>query len=226
MKLNVVLPFALIALMTILFRWVDLDLRIEHFFYTPEAGWWLSENCFVQLLYQYGTWPTVAAAIGGLLMLGISLRHPPFRAFRRSAVYALLVLIIGPGLIVNSVFKSHFGRPRPNQTVDLGGTQPFHAVLEPGESNQHRSFPSGHASMGFYWFSFFFICRRHGGKLCGLFLLLALLHGGLMGFARMAQGAHFPSDILWSGAFVYFTALGLDALISCSGAPRRVPPTT
>ncbi len=226
MKLNVILPFALITVMTILFRWANLDLRIEHLFYTPETGWWLSDKWYVQLLYQYGTWPAVAAAIAGLLMLGISRVYPPFRAFRRSVVYAVLVLIIGPGLIVNTVFKSHFGRPRPNQTVDFGGTQPFHAVLEPGESTQHRSFPSGHASMGFYWFCLFFICRRHGGKLCSWFLLLALVHGGLMGFARMAQGAHFPSDILWSGAFVYFTALGLDALIGCSNAPQRVLPAT
>ena len=40
-----------------------------------------------------------------------------------------------------------------------------------------------------------------------MFLLLGLGYGGLMGLGRMIQGAHFFSDVVWAGGFVYLTAL-------------------
>ncbi len=37
----------------------------------------------------------------------------------KRVVYLFLVLIIGAGLIVNVVFKDHFGRARPRDVTDL-----------------------------------------------------------------------------------------------------------
>ena len=42
---------------------------------------------------------------------------------------------------------------------------------------------------------------------------LGLLHGLLMGFGRMTQGSHWPSDVLWSAGFVYLIAWGLNWIL-------------
>jgi membrane-associated PAP2 superfamily phosphatase len=39
------------------------------------------------------------------------------------------------------------------------------------------------------------------------FVALGLGYGSLVGLARMLQGAHFLSDVLWALGFVYLTAL-------------------
>jgi hypothetical protein len=41
---------------------------------------------------------------------------------RMYGLFILLSVILGPGLLVNLVFKDHWGRPRPRQVVALGGT--------------------------------------------------------------------------------------------------------
>jgi membrane-associated PAP2 superfamily phosphatase len=38
-----------------------------------------------------------------------------------------------------------------------------------------------------------------------------LVYGCIMGMARIIQGGHFLSDVLWSAGFVYLTALVLAA---------------
>jgi membrane-associated PAP2 superfamily phosphatase len=115
-------------------------------------------------------------------------------------------LAVGPGLLVNASLKEHYGRPRPRQVTEFGGSKQFHPLGEPTWDGQGKSFPSGHASMGFFWFApaiyFWPRCRRAARGLVGL----ALIHGGLIGFARMAQGAHWPSDVLWSAGIVYLSA--------------------
>ena len=60
--------------------------------------------------------------------------------------------------------------------------------------------------MGFFWFvPAIYFWPRSRNMAWGL-IGLALLHGGLMGFGRMAQGAHWPSDVFWSAGIVYVSA--------------------
>jgi membrane-associated PAP2 superfamily phosphatase len=40
-----------------------------------------------------------------------------------------------------------------------------------------------------------------------------LVYGCIMGMARIIQGGHFLSDVLWSAGFVYLTALVLADLL-------------
>ena len=64
-------------------------------------------------------------------------------------------------------------------------------------------------------------CRRfgpgaaaagHSGQGGGL-SAAGLLSGSVIGLARMVAGSHFPSHVLWSGGFLYFTALLIAAPI-------------
>jgi membrane-associated PAP2 superfamily phosphatase len=65
--------------------------------------------------------------------------------------------------------------------------------------------------MGFYLMVPAFLCYRRRPGLAAGFLLLGLASGTVMGIARIVAGCHFPSDVLWAGGVVYFTALVLAA---------------
>jgi len=118
-------------------------------------------------------------------------------------------MVLGPGLIVNTAFKHNWGRPRPRQILELGGTQKYLPVWQKGISGEGKSFPSGHASVAFYLFTPFFFLRKSRKKWAVFFLLLGITYGLFMGAARMVQGAHFPSDVVWSGGVTYLTGLVL-----------------
>ena len=65
--------------------------------------------------------------------------------------------------------------------------------------------------MGFYFMAPAFVCWRRRPCLALAFLLLGLSGGAVIGLARMVSGSHFPSDVLWAGGIVYYTALTLAA---------------
>jgi membrane-associated PAP2 superfamily phosphatase len=93
--------------------------------------------------------------------------------------------------------------------VNFGGTENFLPVWVKGVSGKGKSFPSGHASVGYFMFSPFFFLRRINKKWAVLFLLSGITYGTLMGTGRMIQGGHFASDVLWAGGFTYLTGLTL-----------------
>jgi membrane-associated PAP2 superfamily phosphatase len=153
-------------------------------------------------------------AFGGLLLFGIGVFSKKIRRYRKIGLFLVLLMVIGPGIIVNSTFKGHWGRPRPREIVDFGGKRPFLTVWDKNKASEGHSFPSGHASMGYYLIApYFFLSRteRKGGSF--FFLFLGLGYGTLMGIGRIIQGAHFASDVLWSAGFVYFTGVGLYYLL-------------
>ena len=128
----------------------------------------------------------------------------------------LLTIIFGAGLIIDKSFKDHWGRPRPKQTIEFGGTQPFRPFYKPHFFNPEpsKSFPSGHSSMGFYFFSLVFVGRRLGKRwLFQSATMLAIVLGALLCYTRMAQGGHYFSDVLMSAAIMWWTALFFDWLI-------------
>jgi membrane-associated PAP2 superfamily phosphatase len=140
-------------------------------------------------------------------------------------LFLAATLALGPGLLVNGIFKPNWGRPRPHQTVEFGGKQAFVAVWGMGTSRYSKSFPSGHASMGFYLMAPAFLLYRRRRAWAFAFLLLGLAAGLALGIARIAQGAHFPSDVLWSAGMVYLSGLLLLPLfrLGRSADARRLP---
>lgn len=200
------LPLAILLGLSIIFHFTQLDLNLQRLFWSPTDGWWLANHPVVQFLYRCGTWPAVLVGASAAVMWIISLVKGRWLATRSLCLFLVLVLIVGPGLLINAVFKDNFGRSRPVQVSQFGGEQQFRPLGEPGPKGSGKSFPSGHASTGFYWLalSVYFWSRRR--NLAYAFAILGILHGTLMGLGRMAQGGHWPSDILWSAGFVYLTA--------------------
>ncbi len=207
------LPLALLLGSSAVFRMSDLDLSVQRLFWSPPEGWWLAENPFVQFLYSFGTLPGVLVGVTAMTIWVASLVTGRWVRARRLNLFLALVLVLGPGILVNAIFKDHFGRPRPSDVSEFGGKQPFRPLGEPGPRQGGKSFPSGHASTGFYWLALFVYLWKPRRQWAWGFGALGIAHGLLMGFGRMAQGRHWASDILWSAGFVYLTAWLLNSLL-------------
>lgn len=200
----------LIILITgsLLCRVFSLDEKVAEWFYHPmglRAAWpygrlqpWRFLNNADQLL----TLLLSAAALGALSLSFLASRA---RIWRRRAIFIIVSMLIGPGLIVNICLKDHWGRPRPEQVKEFGGQLNFQPLFVKGAGGQGHSFPSGHASIAFEFLVFYFIWRRR--RLWAFTALASGLGLGLMmSVARMAAGAHFLSDVLWSGGITYMVS--------------------
>jgi lipid A 4'-phosphatase len=205
--LDFVIPVLVLISLTIVFWSTNLDIIIEEYFYSPEKGWFLKKANPWNFLYDYGSIPAFTLGILSVLVIGISFLSHRVLRYRKIAIFLVLVLVIGPGLVSNAIFKKNWGRPRPRQIVNFGGTENFLPVWVKGVSGKGKSFPSGHASIGYFMFSPFFFLRRINKKWAVLFLLSGITYGTLMGTGRMIQGGHFASDVLWAGGFTYLTGL-------------------
>jgi len=212
----------------------DLDLRVSSLFHdeTSDPSWCGKGQALWDAVYRYGVWPANATAIGAALLAILSIFLARLRVHRRDCLLLVLTLLVGPGLLVNAILKEETGRPRPRDIVEFGGAEAFHPVGRIDLDGEGRAFPSGHASMGFYFTSVYLALRRNrrSGARAGARVALggSLFAGGLLGLQRIAVGAHFLSDIIWSGGIVYLAALGLDSLLGkfrwATPAPPR-PPT-
>jgi membrane-associated PAP2 superfamily phosphatase len=201
---------------TLIFWHTDLDLQVASFFYGISKGMpWAIDSAFWQAIYGSALWLSIAIASTGCLLVIVGCWRKDLKPWRRYGVFMVLGLAIGPGLLVNAVFKDHWGRPRPKALVEFGGTEHYVPPLMFNGAGDGKSFPCGHASAGFSLISLWFIVRdmrRNRGvplprqlpspflrpPLLHTPLVLALIWGGLLGWVRMMQGGHFLSDVLWS----------------------------
>jgi len=206
-------PLAILLAMSIVFRLTDLDRTILANFYSPQHGWTHGDQFPWSQLYHYGPTPAIVLAGAALLTLLSSLFIKKTILFRRQAFFLILMMAIGPGLVVNVIFKDHWGRPRPREIQQFAGPEHFLPVLSKGASGNGYSFPSGHASMGFYLMAPFFLLRRRKPLTAKLFLGGGIGAGALVGLARMIQGGHFASDVMWSGGFIYLIGMTLYHLL-------------
>ncbi|HUG69465.1 MAG TPA: phosphatase PAP2 family protein [Pirellulaceae bacterium] len=206
----VVVPALILTVLSVCVRHFDLDLRVSRVFYDADAGEFPGLHDVVWVtLYRYGPLPGLALGIGALVALAASFVWRALSYYRRACVFLVLLLAIGPGLLVNGILKPVWDRPRPCELCEFGGSEAFVPVLDLCIIGEHKSksFPSGHASIGFYLLSPFFVLRQRSRGWAMTFLVLGILFGAAMGWGRVAQGRHFPSDVLWSAAIVYFLGL-------------------
>lgn len=179
----------------------DLDTSAAALFYHPEQPadpWPVAHEPLWALLYQAAPVISGVLLLGGLGVIIAAGLWPHLKRLRLYAVFVILSAVVGPGLVVNALFKDNWGRPRPHHTEALGGTTAYLPPLALGERGEGKSFPCGHSSVGFILAAFWFIWRRHRPWLARLALFAALVLGTLLGIGRMAGGDHFLSDVLWS----------------------------
>jgi lipid A 4'-phosphatase len=197
----------------------QIDIAVSSLFRDPASGFTVGQLFAVRVLHEGWDIAARTVALALAIYLGASFvwKSLAARGRRRAAAFLLLALLIGPGLLVNTL-KNTWGRARPMTVVELGGDKRFTPALVPSDQcPRNCSFTSGHAAFGFWWMAPAFVDRRRRG----MWLALGLALGLGIGLVRIAQGGHFLSDVLFSGWIVFGTMLALRALIL--KRPRRRP---
>lgn len=204
----------------VLFFFPSLDLKVSGLFYDSGKGFFLKDLWVCTFIYravEIFAVGVVVALVFFLVIVRIR-RKPIFSLNQKGIFYLVLVLAIGPGLVVNTLFKDHWGRARPYQVEAFGGEKAFtRAGIISDQCENNCAFVSGHASMGFYLFAFSFLWSRHRKK----WTALALASGCTVGLVRILQGSHFVSDVIFSGLVVYGVAYLLSRVM---GLERRRDP--
>lgn len=184
----------------------QLDLAFSGLFYRPPEGFFLKNLWplrFVHALVEWLSWIVPGALIALIAASALGAGRALAR-WRKPALYLLVVLALGPGLLVNGWLKEHVERARPSDVTEFGGARVFTPPFLPtAECRTNCSFVSGHAAMGFYAVSLAFIvpaARRRR------YLVLGTATGAVVGLMRVVQGAHFLSDVVFAFFVVYFAA--------------------
>lgn len=205
-------------------RLSGFDLAAEVLIYRVGGNEWsLGEIPFWKYLYRWGTIPAALVVFASLTFYCLSWNLERFRLWRKVFLFIVLTAVIGPGIITNGLLKEYWGRPRPREVIELGGRSAFEPVLTIDRSSEGLSFPCGHATMGFFFMGGYFLLRRHRAGLARGFLLGGITLGSLMGVARMVQGGHFFTDVIWAGLICYFVPMGLAYAM---GLDRHLTPVT
>ena len=203
------LAFSVVAFLVFVF-FPTLDLPISHFMMTYRLFDfpWLWR--FIFYVVYWGSFLFVLTLLATVIFphyvsdkLGVRYQ---------SALFFLLCWIVGPLLIVNVILKDHVGRPRPYSVIELKNTQVaseegharavMHYVAPFVLSNachKNCSFVSGHASAGFVFIALGYVYTLYRRRI----FWLSCLAGGIIGLARVVQGAHFFSDVIFSFVFTY-----------------------
>lgn len=198
-------------------RIFDLDLKVALCFYDNQNEW-LSGNVAPWVyFYKYGEMPAVLVAVSLILLFIFTFINKGFfqnkiqniNYFRKQIIFMPLAYIIGPGIIVNSLLKGFWGRPRPRDIINFGGQYNFEPVFTIDLSSPGNAFCCGHCSIAFIFLAFFFIFKNTNNKFAYIFFIVAIIFGVLMSIARIKSGAHFLSDALWSACVTYFTCIAL-----------------
>lgn len=196
--------FVICSLLLVLVPRIDLCASV--LFHDPEHGgfpW--HDNPAALAVYYAVRW--ASRVLPALLLVGLAVslatRKKLLGLEPKAYLYLLLVFVVGIVLMVNVLFKQHWGRARPDQIIDFGGTLKFtRAFVISRQGESHGSWPSGHAAFGFYFFAVAMLLRKRRA----IVMVLAGCLGAFIGLMRMIQGRHFLSDVVSAFFIIYIVA--------------------
>ena len=204
-RTGLVIALAVAATVGLIFGiWPELDLKLAAPLYDPgRGGFFRAYEVWYLRARDTATWLITLAALPAVVALVVKFVRPrrPLLVPGRAIILMLLTLGLGPGVVANLVFKEHWGRPRPIDVTEFGGDEHFRAWWDPrGDCPKNCSFVGGEASGAFWTLAPAAVvpvpwrAAAYG---------LALAFGAGVSALRMAAGAHFFTDVVFAGVFVF-----------------------
>ena len=160
-----------------------------------------------------GLWIGTVLVVPAAVALAIKLLVPRWKMFvsARAVLFLVVTMALGPGLLVNVGLKDYWGRPRPIDVTQFGGTEHFVAWWDPrGDCPKNCSFVSGDVS-GAIWTLAPAALVPPPWRALAYGAALALGIG--MAAARMVAGGHFFTDVVFAGVFTFLIVWGVHGLI-------------
>lgn len=190
----------------LLYYFAQVDLWVAGQFYDGASFPWRAAelpNFFHNIVHPLSL--SLAAVFAAL-----TLWHAVRKSGWRRWAFMLLTLIIGPGLIANTLLKDNWGRARPVQVEQFGGaaqfTPPF---VIAGQCDKNCSFVAGDPSFGFWTQALAYIVPRRRRQV----FWAGVSVGAFYGVLRIGMGAHFFSDVLIGGLLMLMSNAAICALL-------------
>ncbi len=180
----------------------SLDLQVASFFRDLSARPDVRRfDRVIDTIRQVGPFVIIAGvgpAVVTLVMKIFSLQRPvPMST--RAALFVILSLALGPGLLVNGVLKEGWARPRPGMVTEFGGEHRFVPWWDPrGSCDSNCSFVSGETSSA-VWMTAPALLAPPPWRYIALGA--AALYGLGFAFIRLLAGGHFLSDVIFAAIF-------------------------
>ena len=103
------IPLILLAVASVLFLLSNLDIETERLFFDEAKGEFDKESQPWALMYRAAPILPIAICIAGFAGLIGSFFILRLARLRRICIFNVLVMLVGPGLIINSVLKDYLG---------------------------------------------------------------------------------------------------------------------
>src|ERR1700733_3062871 len=140
--------------------------------------------------------PAFVAILGKLV-----LPHRRMLIEGRAALFLIATLALGPGVLTNLVLKDHWHRARPIDVQQFGGAYHFTPWWDPrGDCPNNCSFIAGEPSGAFWTLA---PAALAPPELRAVAYGAAIAFGAGIGALRIGAGAHFFSDVVFAGVFMY-----------------------
>ena len=193
-----------IVLGILAYKFSYIDILITNLFYN-ENGFYLANNIFGLIIYEGAYYLTIAVIVLLFIMLFLNIfkNIKPFGMPRKAIIFFIVIVIMAPGIVVNSILKDHVGRPRPAHITEYGGTvvfQPPFVISD--QCDKNCSFVSGHASFAFTFMAIGLLFRK---RLRHIICTSGFIFGAVVGFVRIFQGRHFFTDVVFAFFFTWLT---------------------
>ena len=179
-----------------------LDIRVTGLLFNPEF-YTFNMRQTLSPVRDAAMWLITILAVVPVIAVAVKLilPHRPMLMRPRAALFMMVTLALGPGLVVNGLAKEHWGRPRPVDVRQMGGTEPFVAWWDPrGTCQKNCSFVSGDVSGGFWTLAPAALVPAPWRPLA---YAAAIALGSGIAVLRMLFGGHFFTDAVFAGIITF-----------------------
>lgn len=184
--------------------WPQLDLAItRNFFDEARRVFPVQQSIAARHAREFFNYTVIALAAPAFIALALKLILPRRRMLipSRATVFLIATLAIGPGLVTNLILKDNWGRSRPPTVTEFYGPDQFRAWWDPrGTCPNNCSFVAGEGSSAFWTIAPAALAPPAWRPIAYVAALLFGLGGGGL---RLIGGAHFFSDVAFSGVFTF-----------------------
>jgi lipid A 4'-phosphatase len=184
----------------------QIDIGVSGWFYEPNSGW--STSAVLEFVRRVVPTLIVGSFVFCLVLwvAGVWYEQWFWGVTTPRISYLMVTLIIGPGLLVETILKPNWGRARPKDIAAFGGTEAFTPPLWVADAcDRNCSFVSGHAAVAYWVTAYAFLAPPLWRTAA---LAAGFVFGSLVGLTRIMQGGHFLSDVVFAALIV----VGVNAL--------------
>jgi lipid A 4'-phosphatase len=206
-RTGLIIALAIAAVTGLVFGFYpQLDLMIS----APFNAMTIGGNNFAARLYpplmlarDAGLWTgtLLIAPVVAALIIKLILPRRKLLISGRALVFLIATMLLAPGLMANVLLKDHWGRPRPIDVTQFGGTDRFVAWWDPrGGCPNNCAFVSGDVSGTFWTIAPAALAPPQWRALA---YGAAFTLGATMSAMRVMAGGHFASDVIFAGVFTF-----------------------